>query len=209
MGINSILLFQRMFKNLLLLIVLVGVIASLEVPTRELQAVKGAALMKKYCALKVSKNGRCGSRFGRTRCPGKSENQVSCSRWNWCGVSKLHRSTDQKVYHTHKCAKVVKKVTKKIVKKGKKGKVVKKRVTKKVVKKLVLKKKSAKKSAKKVTAKKSAKKVTAKKSAKKVAAKRAAKATKGKKSSKKVAKKGKKSVKKTKKSVKKAKKSVK
>merc|ERR1712085_122719 len=136
MGINSILLFQRMFKNLLLLIVLVGVIASLEVPTRELQAVKGAALMKKYCALKVSKNGRCGSRFGRTRCPGKSENQVSCSRWNWCGVSKLHRSTDQKVYHTHKCAKVVKKL------------ILKKKTAKK----------SAKKSAKKVTAKKSAKK---------------------------------------------------
>merc|ERR1712085_94795 len=181
MGINSILLFQRMFKNLLLLIVLVGVIASLEVPTRELQAVKGAALMKKYCALKVSKNGRCGSRFGRTRCPGKSENQVSCSRWNWCGVSKLHRSTDQKVYHTHKCAKVVKKVTKKIVKKGKKGKVVKKRVTKKVVKKLVLKKKSAKKSAKKVTAKKSAKKVTAKKSVRKNKKAAAKKAKKGKK----------------------------
>merc|ERR1712194_905035 len=126
---------------------------------------------KKYCALKVSKNGRCGSRFGRTRCPGKSENQVSCSRWNWCGVSKLHRSTDQKVYHTHKCAKVAKKVTKKIVKKGKKSKVVKKRVTKKVVKKLVLKKKSAKKA----TAKKSAKKVAAKRSAKKVTAKRSAK----------------------------------
>merc|ERR1711935_1246673 len=164
MGINSILLFQRMFKKSSFVNRPRRRHCFPRSPNQRTTSCQRCCSYEKILRFESFQKWKMWFQI--------RQNQVSCSRWNWCGVSKLHRSTDQKVYHTHKCAKVVKKVTKKIVKKGKKGKVVKKRVTKKVVKKLVLKKKSAKKSAKKVTAKKSAKKVTAKRSAKKVTAKK-------------------------------------
>jgi hypothetical protein len=84
------------------------------------------SLAQRSCKLKVSKNGRCGVKFGKTRCAGS---KAFCSRWNWCGTSKLHKKTHQALYDARKCSskkKVVKKVTHKKVRKNKKGKVVRK-----------------------------------------------------------------------------------
>merc|ERR1719335_993481 len=137
------------------------------------------------CALKVSKNGRCGKAFGNTRCGAKG---VFCSKWNWCGTSALHKRTHQAKYDGRNCGKRVVKKTLKLkikVKAPKAKKVVKK--AKKVVKKA----KKAKK-AKKVV--KKAKKVMKKKIAKK-AKKAVKKAKKVVKKAKKVAKKAKKVVK--------------
>merc|ERR1712193_428238 len=55
----------------------------------------------------VSKNGRCGAKFGHTICA-----WGYCSRWNWCGTSKLHKSTHQPKYDARKecAAKKAKKV---------------------------------------------------------------------------------------------------
>merc|ERR1711975_154009 len=83
------------------------------------------------CALKVSKNGRCGKAFGNTRCGARG---VFCSKWNWCGTSALHKRTHQAKYDGRNCGKrVVKKTLKLKVKAKKAKKVVKK--AKKVVKK--------------------------------------------------------------------------
>merc|ERR1719326_2223376 len=62
--------------------------------------------LKVACALKVSKNGRCGVKFGRTRCGGKG---AFCSKWGWCGTSKLHKKTQQALYNSRVCAKKAKK----------------------------------------------------------------------------------------------------
>merc|ERR1712178_361294 len=42
---------------------------------------------------KMSRNGRCGARYGHTWC-----NNSYCSRWNWCGTSALHKRTKQAAY---------------------------------------------------------------------------------------------------------------
>jgi hypothetical protein len=68
------------------------------------------------CKLAVSKNGRCGKAFGNTRCP-----TGFCSKWNWCGVSALHKKTHQAAFDARKCAKAAGKKAKKPAKKtGKK-----------------------------------------------------------------------------------------
>merc|ERR1712216_1074142 len=41
----------------------------------------------------LSKNGRCGPKFGNTICP-----SGYCSKWWWCGTSALHKSTHQVKY---------------------------------------------------------------------------------------------------------------
>merc|ERR1712139_416080 len=163
------------------------------------------------CSLKVSKNGRCGRKFGNTRC---AQAGSFCSRWNWCGKSKLHKKTQQRRFNYRRCGaklrvkvRVVKKAkktakkapkkAKKVVKKAKKAKKAKKVLKVKVVKK-------AKKVVKKAEKAKKAKK--AKKVVKK--AKKAVKKAKKAKKAKKVVKKAKKVVKKAKKA-KKAKKVVK
>merc|ERR1712185_138151 len=100
------------------------------------------------CKLRVSKNGRCGAKFGKTRC---TRAGVYCSRWNWCGTSALHKRTHQALYDGRNCgAKVVKKrVVKKVVKKAKKAKKARKVVKKaKKAKKVVKKAKKAKKAKK-------------------------------------------------------------
>merc|ERR1711976_912656 len=119
------------------------------------------------CALKVSKNGRCGKAFGNTRCGAKG---VFCSKWNWCGTSALHKRTHQAKYDGRNCGKRVVKKTLKLklkVKKAKKAKkVVKKAKKAKKAMKVVKKAKKAKK-AKKVV-KKAKKAVKKAKKAKKV-----------------------------------------
>merc|ERR1712226_708692 len=108
--------------------------------------------MKKKAAPKcnLSKNGRCGPKYGNTICPAGY-----CSKWWWCGTSALHKSTHQAAYDAKPaCA------AHKILKKAKKApvkKVVKKKPVKKVVKKVV-KKAAAKKVVKKAAAKKVVKK---------------------------------------------------
>merc|ERR1712072_730834 len=48
----------------------------------------------------LSKNGRCGPKFGNTICP-----KGYCSKWWWCGTSALHKSTHQVKYDAQKrCA---------------------------------------------------------------------------------------------------------
>merc|ERR1712139_326229 len=135
------------------------------------------------CSLKVSKNGRCGKRFGNTRC---ARVGTYCSRWNWCGASKLHKKTQQKRFNGRNCGGKKLKIKVRVVKKPKK--VVKK--AKKVVKK-------AKKAVKKAKKAKKAKKVLKVKVVKK--AKKVVKKAKKAKKAKKVVKKAKKVVKKAKK----------
>merc|ERR1712004_604728 len=62
---------------------------------------------------KLEKGARCGKQFGG-RCCGKGR---FCSKWNWCGTSKLHKSTKQRRYSNwvlkkrrpnHKCRKLEK-----------------------------------------------------------------------------------------------------
>merc|ERR1712139_415328 len=152
------------------------------------------------CKLRLSKNGRCGARYGKTRC---TRAGVYCSRWGWCGTSALHKRTHQPLYDGRNCGKVVKK---RVVKKAKKitlklkAKKAKKSLKKKIVKKAKKAKKVIKKKAKKVV--KKAKKII-KKAKKAKIVKKAKKAIK--KKAKKVVKKIVKKAKKAKKIVKKAK----
>jgi len=53
--------------------------------------------LKTTLKCKVSKNMRCGAEFNNTICP-----FGWCSKWNWCGVSKLHKSTHQIAYDAKK-----------------------------------------------------------------------------------------------------------
>merc|ERR1712151_221779 len=67
---------------------------------------KPACKAAKKC--NVSKNGRCGAKFGNTICA-----WGYCSKWNWCGTSKLHKSTHQPKYDAQKaCQTKAKKVVK-------------------------------------------------------------------------------------------------
>merc|ERR1711881_770025 len=60
----------------------------------------------------LSKNGRCGPKYGNTICP-----SGYCSKWWWCGTSALHKSTHQAKYDAKPtCA--AKKAVKKVVKKA-------------------------------------------------------------------------------------------
>merc|ERR1712139_457559 len=114
------------------------------------------------CSLKVSKNGRCGRKFGNTRC---AQAGSFCSRWNWCGKSKLHKKTQQRRFNYRRCgAKLRVKV--RVVKKAKKTK-------KAAPKKVVLKVKVVKTAGKKVVKynKKALKFIKVVKAAKKVAVK--------------------------------------
>merc|ERR1712146_700284 len=105
--------------------------------------------LKKVLKCKISKNMRCGPKFNNTICP-----FGWCSKWGWCGVSKLHKSTHQINFDAKpQCKKHKKKPVKKVVKK----------TVKKPIKKVVKKAKKAKKVVKKA---KKAKKVV--KKAKKV-----------------------------------------
>merc|ERR1711904_621145 len=67
---------------------------------------------------RMSKNGRCGKAFGNTICNG-----VWCSKWNWCGLSALHKSTMQKPFSMGNFAHCVKpgKPKPKVPVKGKAG----------------------------------------------------------------------------------------
>merc|ERR1712060_536570 len=56
--------------------------------------------LKKVVKCKISKNMRCGPSHNHTRCP-----FGWCSKWGWCGMSKLHKSTHQVKYDaTPACA---------------------------------------------------------------------------------------------------------
>merc|ERR1712166_1466246 len=67
--------------------------------------------LKTTLKCKVSKNMRCGAEFNNTICP-----FGWCSKWNWCGVSKLHKSTHQIAYDAKKeCQKKTKAPVKKVV----------------------------------------------------------------------------------------------
>merc|ERR1712232_354207 len=129
---------------------------------------KGKKPPAKKLTLKLSKNGRCGAKFGNTAC----KCGVSCSRWNWCGTSKLHHSTKQAKYSNFNCGKkLAKKAAKKAKKPAKKAAKKGKKPAKKAPKKKAAKK--GKKPAKKAPKKKAAKK--GKKPAKKAPKKKAAK----------------------------------
>merc|ERR1712167_463151 len=119
---------------------------------------KKKVVKKAAAKCNLSKNGRCGPKFGNTICP-----SGYCSKWWWCGTSALHKSTHQ-VQYDAKPACAAKKAVKKVVKKPKvkvtlKKKVAAKKAAKKVVKKaakkvkVTLKKKAAKKVVKKAAAK--------------------------------------------------------
>merc|ERR1711881_340526 len=79
------------------------------------KVVKKAAAKKAPAKCNVSKNGRCGPKFGKTICPAGY-----CSKWAWCGTSALHKSTHQAAYDA-KPACAAKKVVKKAVKVVKKA----------------------------------------------------------------------------------------
>merc|ERR1712007_219723 len=84
---------------------------------------KAAKKVVKKAAAKcnLSKNGRCGPKYGNTICP-----SGYCSKWWWCGTSALHKSTHQVKYDAKPaCA------AKKAVKKPKVKVTLKKKVTKK------------------------------------------------------------------------------
>merc|ERR1712151_1137194 len=49
--------------------------------------------LKKVIKCKISKNMRCGPEHNHTRCP-----FGWCSKWGWCGTSKLHKTTHQLAY---------------------------------------------------------------------------------------------------------------
>merc|ERR1711881_416797 len=75
-------------------------------------AKKAAKKVVKKAAAKcnLSKNGRCGPKFGNTICP-----SGYCSKWWWCGTSKLHKSTQQPKYNARSgCKKVAAKAPKPI-----------------------------------------------------------------------------------------------
>merc|ERR1711977_805888 len=128
----------------------------------------GCAAKKPAPKCNVSKNGRCGPKYGKTICPAGY-----CSKWAWCGTSALHKSTHQAAYDA-KPACAAKKVVKKAKIAIKKPKVMIKKPKVKITKKIVL-KKGAKKVVKKAAAKKVVKKAAAKKVMKKLAKKGAAK----------------------------------
>merc|ERR1712039_817588 len=107
MGIFSILVL--LMNKLIFLIALVGVVLSAEVPR--------ALAAHPSCKLAVSKNGRCGTKYGNTRCAGNKG--VFCSRWAWCGTSALHKKTHQAKFDSQTCgAAKPKAAAKKVVKKA-------------------------------------------------------------------------------------------
>merc|ERR1712164_8705 len=76
------------------------------------KVVKKAAkkVVKKVAAkCNLSKNGRCGPKFGNTICP-----SGYCSKWWWCGTSALHKSTHQAKYDAKPACAAAKKVVKKV-----------------------------------------------------------------------------------------------
>merc|ERR1711988_1251897 len=64
---------------------------------------------KGACRYPVSRNGRCGRRHRNTRCAGVRQ---FCSRWGWCGTSRLHKRTQQKLFNGRRCGEVVKRSVK-------------------------------------------------------------------------------------------------
>merc|ERR1711898_83275 len=54
---------------------------------------KKKVVKKAAAKCNLSKNGRCGPKFGNTICP-----SGYCSKWWWCGTSALHKSTHQVKY---------------------------------------------------------------------------------------------------------------
>merc|ERR1712083_577936 len=50
------------------------------------------------CVNKISKNMRCGAKHNNTICP-----FGYCSKWGWCGMSSLHKSTHQPAYDHSAC----------------------------------------------------------------------------------------------------------
>jgi endonuclease V-like protein UPF0215 family len=150
--------------KLILLFAFIGVVFPSQVSYRDLQAI-GA------CALKVSSNGKCGPANLRTRCgkPG-----VFCSKFGWCGVSALHKSTHQPMFDGRLCKAAVKVAVKGI--KGAAKKAIK--TAKKPVAKKAKKAKKVKKGKKVLKAKKAKK---GKKGKKVLKAKKAKKGKKGKK----------------------------
>merc|ERR1711935_260268 len=104
---------EKLMFKLLLLFAIIGVVYPLGLPSRDLGR-------SSYCRNAVSKNGRCGAAFKNTRCGTNAK--VFCSRWGWCGTSALHKSTHQRQSDGRRCTvgKVVKKIVKKITKRGKK-----------------------------------------------------------------------------------------
>merc|ERR1712072_1433383 len=94
---------KTLLMKLLFLILLLGVVYTNSLD-RDLQA-----LLPKKCNL--SKNGRCGPKYGNTICPAGY-----CSKWWWCGTSALHKSTHQAKYDAQKRCQA-----KKVVKKAKVG----------------------------------------------------------------------------------------
>merc|ERR1712115_253821 len=102
---------------------------------KNIKKVAKKAAKKAAAKCNLSKNGRCGPKFGNTICP-----SGYCSKWWWCGTSALHKSTHQVKYDAKpSCAakKVVKKVAVKVTKKPVKK--VAAKVTEKPVKKVAAK----------------------------------------------------------------------
>ena len=127
---------SKLMLKLLLIIAILGVVYPLGLPARSLKR-------STHCTHTVSKNGRCGAAFTKTRCGYNAKVPVYCSRWGWCGTSALHKSTHQSAFDGRRCnvaSRVVKRVVKRIVRKGKKlikrGKKFVKRVGKKITKKM-------------------------------------------------------------------------
>merc|ERR1712146_608570 len=54
------------------------------------------------CKLRLSRNGRCVPHFHNTRCARRGQ---FCSRWNWCGKTRMHRLHSQKRFNYIRCAK--------------------------------------------------------------------------------------------------------
>jgi len=59
---------------------------------RELQAIQKKPAKAGRC--NISKNGRCGVKFGNTRCA-----WGYCSKFNWCGTTAQHKATQQPAFN--------------------------------------------------------------------------------------------------------------
>merc|ERR1711976_440888 len=72
------------------------------VPKKAVVKVHG---VKQVVKCKISKNMRCGPKHDNTRCP-----FGFCSKWGWCGVSKLHKQTHQVLFDASPACKAQKKL---------------------------------------------------------------------------------------------------
>merc|ERR1739838_1108418 len=82
-------------NKLILLFALLGVVLSIDLSSRDLQK---KTTPSTFCQNKPSTDGRCGVLFKNTRCVSTKKTTQYCSKFNYCGSSKLHMASNQKLF---------------------------------------------------------------------------------------------------------------